>query len=425
MIAIEQYRAAIGKFNNVLSSKKIKCFNSFIDLMKTCLVINNVSLFNLFFICLSLKIESVPRIVIAILLLRSGLHPNPGPSCGGLKICHVNVQSLYMRSHVSDPLEKLDDLSIVLCQDYKMDIICLSETWLTQDINNDKIILDGYSLIRRDSGGMRGGVAIYYNDDMLCSELTDINPTRSEVLWVRLRNKTDKVFLGVCYRPPNQSVTDIDNFLDELQVSFDAAKSMNPDSIVLLGDFNDPCTNWDSSHNKSELKLKLFNWAQRNSLRQLINEPTFYTPHSSNILDLIFTDTPGRIMESGVLPPLNRVGKYTHCPITCTLNLQCARDRAYSRRIWKYDLGDFIHLNQAFTQMNWVNIVRSSSSVSEATDIITDVIQKSSSTYIPNKCVIIRPRDKPWMTSHIRLLLRQRDRAFKKCKFTKSDYYKK
>jgi hypothetical protein len=40
--------------------------------------------------------------------------------------------------------------------------------------------------------------------------------------------------------------------------------------------------------------------------------------------------------------------------------------------------------------------------------------------YIPFREVIIRPRDKPWMTSTIRTAMRKRDRFLRKFRLTKS-----
>ena len=63
------------------------------------------------------------------------------------------------------------------------------------------------------------------------------------------------VFVSVYYRPPNQSIQQSSVFL-ELQVSLDMVKVHNPDTVIILGDFNDPCLSWYSKHVKSELKDK-------------------------------------------------------------------------------------------------------------------------------------------------------------------------
>ena len=49
---------------------------------------------------------------------------------------------------------------------------------------------------------------------------------------------------------------------------------------------------------------------------------------------------------------------------------------------------------------------------------MTDAITKAAEDSIPNKTVIIRPNDPPWITSHFRLLIRKRKLTY--CKFKKS-----
>ena len=420
MIGIDQYRAAIGCFVNSLSHKIHGKLTSFLRLLQCgILVMENVTLLNVLYFGINVNCRAIPLCIILLLLLCSGIHPNPGPA---LSISHINTQSLYMRSNISDPKQKIDNITLSMAN--KFDVICLSETWLTNDISNDMLDIDGYTLLRRDSGRMRGGVAVYCNDSIVSTELKDVYPTHSEGMWISMTIERKTMFVGIYYRPPNQSVADIDLFLNELQDSYDIARGKNPDSIYIVGDFNDPCKAWSSNHNKSDLKQLLYQWAERNGLHQLINEPTFYTSHSANVLDLIFTDSPTLIAEYGVLPPIDMHSKIYHCPVFCKIDVQRPNDCAYERHIWKYDLGDYVNLNLELYSVNWTNVLQSCITVSQAANSITNIVLDTSRKYIPNKKVVIRPKDKPWMTGYIRQLLRKRDRAFNKFKKYSSDHYR-
>ena len=371
----------------------------------------------------TIHVYVAPWYVIQLLLLISGIHPNPGPSYKSLNICHVNIQSLYMRSNTQDPKFKIDDIEIQYCTMQKFDIICMSETWLTNDIVTNKLNINGYTLLRRDSGGRRGGVALYYNDDLVVNELNNVNPTHSEGMWISVKVGSNNVYLGVYYRPQNQSVDQITNFLDEFQESLDKVRNLNPDCIVILGDYNDPCKQWQSDHNKSELKLKLFDLSIRNHLKQIINESTFFTSHSNNILDLIFTDAPNFVEDSGVLPPIDSRSKVYHCAVFCTLNIRRSVDCAFTRRIWMYKNADYESLNMKYLNTNWTQILRYSENISDAVKKFTSIVLSSANIHIPNKVVTVRPKDKPWMSGYIRLLLRRRDRAYRKYRQTNTLYY--
>ena len=420
---IDQYRAAIGLFHLYILSKNARQVRKFINFISFCNSYFNVSFFVLFYMCLCLHVTSVPFCIIQILLLRAGIHPNPGPVINGLSICQYNVQSLYMRSVSDDKCFKIHDIYTILCLENNFDIICLTETWLTEDILSENISIDGYSLIRRDSGKKRGGVAVYYNNRITCCNMLQLYPKESEIMWLSFNIKNIIVLVCVCYRPPNQSVGQIDLFMNELQTSFDSAKCVKHDYVLICGDFNDPCTCWNSKHDKSELKQRLYDWANLNNIVQLVNEPTFYTSHSTNILDLIFTYRNVK-NENGVLPPIDRTAKYSHCPVYCKLDLPIESDCAYTRHIWRYNEGDYVALNLGFYHMNWVNIFRNTTSIDNAATCITNIIMDTSRKHIPNKYVTIRPRDKPWMSGEIRLLLRKRDRAFRKYKHCLTEYYR-
>ena len=162
-----------------------------------------------------------------------------------------------------------------------------------------------------------------------------------------------------------------------------------------------------------KLKQKLVNWAKANTMTQLINDPTFFTDHSANIVDLIFTDSPGIFIEHGVLPPIDRIGKVYHCPTYCKLKFGVCKDVAYRRQVWLYEKADFPGLNNAYYNTGWQNILYNSTSVSEATSAFVNTLMNTCKNYIPNKYIIVRPRDKPWMTGNIRRLLRCRDRLYK------------
>ena len=57
---------------------------------------------------------------------------------------------------------KLAELEVLL-EDVQLDIICMTETWLTTDIISTEIVLNGFSLpISKDRSGRRGGGCILY-----------------------------------------------------------------------------------------------------------------------------------------------------------------------------------------------------------------------------------------------------------------------
>ena len=55
---------------------------------------------------------------------------------------------------------KLDEL-IILTEDRNPDVICITETWLSQEISSEEISIPGYLLYRRDRNRHGSGVLMY------------------------------------------------------------------------------------------------------------------------------------------------------------------------------------------------------------------------------------------------------------------------
>ena len=93
-------------------------------------------------------------------------------------------------------------------------------------------------------------------------------------MWVRVSWPNFCLLFGVCYRPPGQNNADKQAFLFDLELSLNAVSSYKADSIILTGDFNDPCYVWDSAHFTSELGSDLVALTGSANLSQLVRQPT-------------------------------------------------------------------------------------------------------------------------------------------------------
>ena len=73
-----------------------------------------------------------------------------------------------LNANVRSITPKVDELSTVL-QINNIDIACLTETWLKDEISSDVVTVKGYVSHRKDrSDGRRGGgVAVYVRDHFL------------------------------------------------------------------------------------------------------------------------------------------------------------------------------------------------------------------------------------------------------------------
>lgn len=121
-----------------------------------------------------------------------------------LNVCHINVQSLCARQ-----MSKFDEFKSCFVNS-KVDLICATETWLSTDIADDMISIDGYNLLRNDRNhGRGGGICVYSKKNLKCKIVIASNqsviPPNSECteyLFIEVRCNNDKFLLGVYYNPP-------------------------------------------------------------------------------------------------------------------------------------------------------------------------------------------------------------------------------
>ena len=118
-----------------------------------------------------------------------------------------------------------------------LDILGLSETWLTSDILDSEILIQGYSILRKDrnSGKQGGGIVVFVRDNLHISLRSDLSIDGIEAVWIELkRPKWKPMVIGSIYRPPDedadQSITAMDSMLHVID--------MSKTELVILGDFN-------------------------------------------------------------------------------------------------------------------------------------------------------------------------------------------
>jgi hypothetical protein len=364
----------------------------------------------------------------SLLILRCGdVHPNPGPTfCNkSISLCHVNVQSLYLKSE-NYKRRKIDEIESSLIIDHKIDIICLSETWLNDNIPDCLVDIKDYKIHRKDRVGHRAcGAAIYITDAIPNRRANELEYAGIDLLWVEIHLNLKKILVGACYRPPGQTADEVSTFMSLLEDSLDLVLAQNPETIILMGDLNDTCQVWESDHKKSELGLKLFDCINSHDLHQLIRTPTHispYYPYTANILDLLITDSPGYIVNNHQdhLPP---IGSH-HQIIYTELKIQYLRDKTYSRDIWNYKMGNYPGLHQALGQTNWETNNDIPVDINVLSTSWHNLFMETCKAFIPNRSIKIRPMDKPWFTHTVKIAIRNRNRFYKRFGRTKrADHY--
>ena len=133
-------------------------------------------------------------------------------------------------------------------------------------------------------------------------------------------------------------------------------------------------------------------------------------------MDLIITNCPRYFINCGTLSP---PATCDHSLIFARLNISVSRPKCHNQRIWQFndvneaelcnELANFGWNPEIFSNLYDINVIYS---------CWFNHIHDTVKTKIPSRIVLIRPRDKPWMDSSVRLATRKRDRSLKLyCKY--------
>ena len=199
-------------------------------------------------------------------------------------VFHINCRSLP--KHHSDIISLLDSLEC------SFNVIALTETWL--DSNNVKFYpFHGYNIVSKERTSKRGGgIALAIKEDVKYIQRPDISIFNDvcETLFIEIFKPGKNVIIGVCYRPPGQSVK---AYLNHLKEMLSVVNSEHKECI-LMGDFNVDLMKLNTSSYSNEFLETLYAF----SFLPMISKPTRITDRSMTLIDNIYSNYDDNICTS-------------------------------------------------------------------------------------------------------------------------------
>ena len=230
------------------------------------------------------------------LLNQKRLEKSPSNSSAiTLKACLFNARSI---------VNKIDEFKAWLCI-HRTDIVFITETWTTPNINDSELNIPGYSFYRQDrTHSTGGGCLIYFKShwkiNMLESNADADNPNEInyiDYIWIQIMDDgNNPTTLGLYYNSPRSSQTERNLMCNKIR-----EMCHHNGRMVLCGDFNFPQIDWDQVQSDT-VSQPFLDCTMDSFLVQHVHEPT----RDKNILDLVFSNDETPINDVKITCPIGR-----------------------------------------------------------------------------------------------------------------------
>jgi hypothetical protein len=131
----------------------------------------------------------------------------------------------------------------------------VTETWLSQSVYDEEISIAGFSVLRKDREGRRGGgCAVYVANGFKFKRREDLEESAFEVLWIEAKIRSSVYVIGCAY--------EFFDYLDDVVRSQIRAGK----EVIVTGDLN--CNLIDKSLVQTQRAMEFM---EANDLNQLIS----------------------------------------------------------------------------------------------------------------------------------------------------------
>ena len=157
------------------------------------------------------------------------------------------------------------------------------------------------------------------------------------------------------YRNPifKANSAEFTKFLDNFKNLYGKVKLENPYACFFTGDLNAHTQMWFPEGDTNAEGVLIDELLTSLNLKQLISDPTHYFRDDCrpSCIDLIITDQPNLVLDSGVRSSLDP--SVRHQIVFCKLNFNIPPPPSYKRRIWHFNRARLDLISQAIGSINW------------------------------------------------------------------------
>ena len=303
-----------------------------------------------------------------------------------ITVVYNNVQSLT---------DKLDELKTI-ADESKPEVFCCVETWLDKSHTKKEIEIKGYKckIRNRSDKPNRGGVAIYFKNGIKAEEIpipSHNTPCKCEAIWSKITSRNGKkIIMGLIYRSPQNTT-----FNEHLEGDINYITQLNL-PVVLLGDFNYDLLNRSPNANA------LCEILERQSMDQIIKEPTRVTKTTKTLIDHIWVSDEEHVNGLQILPGMS---DHKMCKFRIEIEYEQEKNKLFKyRQIHK----KADKIAEELANQNW-NKLQSIEEVETIWSILKTNIIEAIDKHAPIKLSYGDNKNQPWMTEELKNLARKKE----------------
>ena len=107
----------------------------------------------------------------------------------------------------------------MIVRKHSITILCVSETWLNDTITDNDVLIDGFTIVRKDRCNKTGGgVAIYIDNHIVFKRRDDLITDLSlECIWIQVTTVSHSILICCVYRPPDSDTLIYNHIIDTIE----------------------------------------------------------------------------------------------------------------------------------------------------------------------------------------------------------------
>ena len=335
----------------------------------------------------------------------------------------LKVTNFNIRSFEKNKFKFYYYLCTLPCQ---FDIIFLTETGKV-NIEWAESIFEGYKFLYQPPISNKGGAGMLIKknsfdnfseiiDDKYCvKKICDCRLCEVESIWVKLENNGKEFITGSIYRHPNGNVK---HFVESIEHIF---SNVNDNTFyIIAGDFNINLLNIND-----ENTTKYVNSFLEANFIPCINLPTRFCETTATLIDHIMLKVPRKLIQSKVSAGNLLADITDHLPNFVFINtkIEIKNKRPYVRLFTKRKIAKFLAESENTSPMVSLNngILAHENASDSYREFITNFRNLLEEYFPLVKLSRSKAKNKPFVTSGIRVSIKHRDRLYQKYLNNKTD----